>query len=255
MNRTLTVARRLRWGIGFLAGLGLSALVLAIGPPLPAPAESASLVESGAAGDLPSDLWREGWRLLKVPGKAQAEFTKQGLGAIAISADKAVAFLYRPLDPAMGPKRRLAWSWRVDRAAPPTDLARAPGDDRSLAVHLVFPVDAERLSLLERMELALTRLVAPPLAGRVLTYVWGGDHPEGSVLINPHLDRQGRIIVLRSGFATLGNWKTEGIDFADDFRKVYGSSAPAPAFLAISADSDDTASRIFGAVADLTFGG
>jgi hypothetical protein len=216
--------------------LGLSALVLAIGPPLPAPAESASLVESGAAGDLPSDLWREGWRLLKVPGKAQAEFTKQGLGAIAISADKAVAFLYRPLDPAMGPKRRLAWSWRVDRAAPPTDLARAPGDDRSLAVHLVFPVDAERLSLLERMELALT-------------------HPEGSVLINPHLDRQGRIIVLRSGFATLGNWKTEDIDFADAFRKVYGSSAPAPAFVAISADSDDTASRIFGAVADLTFGG
>jgi hypothetical protein len=255
MNRTLTVARRLRWGIGFLAGLGLSALVLAIGPPLPAPAESASLVESGTAGGLPSDLRREGWRLLKVPGKAQAEFTKQGLGAIAISADKAVAFLYRPLDPAMGPKRRLAWSWRVDRAAPPTDLARAPGDDRSLAVHLVFPVDAERLFLLERMELALTRLVAPPLAGRVLTYVWGGDHPEGSVLINPHLDRQGRIIVLRSGFATLGNWKTEGIDFADDFRKVYGSSAPAPAFLAISADSDDTASRIFGAVADLTFGG
>jgi hypothetical protein len=64
MNRTLTVARRLRWGIGFLAGLGLSALVLAIGPPLPAPAESASLVESGTAGGLPSDLRREGWRLL-----------------------------------------------------------------------------------------------------------------------------------------------------------------------------------------------
>lgn len=227
-----------------------------LGPLLPSPADSATLADSGAAASmLPAELQTEGWRLLKVPGKAKAEFMKRSRDSIGIRADKAVAFLYRSVDDFAGRKRRLVWNWRIDQAVPPTDLSRAPGDDRSLAVHLVFPADEDRLSFWERMEIALTRLVAPPMAGKVLTYVWGGTHPAGSVLTNPYLNVQGKIIVLRSGEAPVGQWLMEEIDFAADFRKVFGTRPAAPAFVAISADSDDTGSRISGAVAGLAFEG
>lgn len=245
-----------RAGFGLLTRLSFSGLILMLGLMLPSLADSASLVDSKlAASMLPAELRTEGWRLLKVPGKAKAEFTKRSRDGIGIRADKAVAFLYRSVDDDMGPKRRLVWNWRIDQAVPPTDLSRAPGDDRSLAVHLVFPVDEDRLSFWERMNLALTRLVAPPMAGKVLTYVWGGTHPEGSVLTNPYLSMQGKIIVLRSGDGPVGQWLMEEIDFVSDFRKVFGYGPPAPAFVAISADSDDTGSRMFGAVADLAFKG
>ena len=154
------------------------------------------------------------------------------------------------------PKRRLLFKWRVDRAVPPTDLSRASGDDRSLAVHLVFPLDQAKLSFWDRMEHELTRLIAPPMAGRVLTYVWGGSHPEGTVVANPYMsDMRGKIIVLRSRDDAVGRWFREDIDFVADFEKVFGYRPPAPAFLAISADSDDTGSRTVGAVAEIAFEG
>lgn len=52
------------------------------------------------------------------------------------------------------------------------------------------------------------------LAGRVLTYVWGGRHPEDTVLTNPYLDdMRGKIIVLRSGDGAVGRWFREEIEF------------------------------------------
>lgn len=256
MNRRTLSTRRRICGSRFFARLSLSGLILMLSPMLLSPADSGTLIDAkAAASDLSSELESAGWRLLDVPGKAKAEFTKRSHDSIGVRADTAVAFLYRSVDDDMGPKRRLVWNWRIDETVPPTDLTRAPGDDRSLAVHLVFPVHEDRLSLWERMDLALTRLVAPPMAGKVLTYVWGGTHPEGSVLSNPYLDKRGKIIVLRSGDGPVGQWFMEEIDFVADFRMAFGYRPPAPVFLAISADSDDTGSRIFGAVADLTFKG
>ena len=236
-------------GLGFIAGL-----ILALAPLLPQRAESATLVGvKPNAVMLPAALASEGWRLLQVPGKAKAQFSQPSRDKIAIEADRAVAFLYRPLGASLEAKRKLAWRWRIDEAAPATDLSQAPGDDRSLAVHLIFPVGEDELGFWERMDLALTRLVAPPMAGKVLTYVWGGSHPAGSLLANPYLEARGKIIILRGGEAPLGQWVAEEIDFVANYRRAFGSEPPAPAFVAISADSDDTGSRISGALAGLAF--
>ena len=222
----------------------------------PWPQAQAAALDGGKVQDskTPVELGAAGWRLLPVPGRAEADFAPAGADGIAVEADRAVAFLYRPVEQGMGPKRRLLFKWRVDRAVPSTDLSRASGDDRSLAVHLVFPLDETELTFWERMEHALTRLVAPPLAGRVLTYVWGGSHPKGTVVANPYLsDMRGKIIILRGRDDAVGRWFREDIDFVADFRKVFGYRPPAPAFLAISADSDDTGSRAVGRVAEIAF--
>ena len=231
--------------------LGLAALLTA---QLATPAGATGSFETGVtAKTLPSSLRRDGWRIFEVPGKATAEFTQNQPNLIEIRADKAVAFLYRAVDGGAAAKDRLTWRWRLDEAVPPTDLSKAPGDDRSLAVHVVFPMDIAGFSFWSRVRMAMTRMVAPPMAGKVLTYVWGGEQSIGSMLANPFFESRGKIIVLRNGTAPLGEWLNEEIDFAADYRKAFGEEPSAPTYIAISADSDDTGSRSAGAIADLAF--
>lgn len=201
----------------------------------------------------PDDLLRAGWQVLSLPGRRPAEFTLADDGSIQIRADAGVGFLYRmvPGDPV--DRTRLSWRWRVDKAVPATDLLQPGEDDRSLAVHLVFPVEDARLSLSEKFDLARARAFAAPMAGRVLTYVWGGRDPAGAMLDNPHLAPWGRQVVLRNDKAPLGAWVMEDVDFADDFDDAFGYRPPPPAYVVISVDSDDTDSMATGAVADLMF--
>jgi len=117
----------------------------------------------------------------------------------------------------------------------------------------VIPVDRKKLSFRERIRQGLTRVFAPPLAGQVLTYAWGGTLARRTILSNPHLDRHGKTIVLRSGAAPTGQWLTEAVDFGSDFRSAFGYSPPTPVFLAIAANSDDTGGRTDSATVDLLF--
>lgn len=162
MSRRPSNSRSDWFELSLSARLGASGLVLALGVVFATLAASATLASAKeAASELSPDLRAAGWRLLKVPGKDHAQFTQQGPDSIEVKADKAIGFLYRPLDEAMAPKRLLVWTWRIDEAVSPTDLSRAPGDDRSLAMRIIFPVDEDRLSFWERMEFAFTQLVAP----------------------------------------------------------------------------------------------
>ncbi len=240
-------------GLLLAALLVLALLVLLLPARMVLAQESGGLSQAEGTTSLPITLKREGWRLLGVPGKAEARFSAENADRIQISAENAVGFLYRPVATDMGEKRKLAWRWRVDRAVPATDLSRAGEDDRSLAIHVVFPARTEGLSFWERLDLTLTGAVAPPLAGSVLTYVWGGTHEPGAMMTNPYFDERGRIIVLRSSDAPIGRWVVEEIDFIADFERAFGYRPEQPLFVAISADSDDTGSRSLGTVAGLSF--
>lgn len=231
----------------------LVSLALMLALPASPTGNAASFETAVTAKTLPASLRREGWRLLEVPGKATADFKQDQPNRIEIRAENAVAFLYRSLGDNMGGKRRLAWRWRIDEAVPPTDLSRAPGDDRSLAVHIVFPMDISGFSFWERVEMTMTRLMAPPMAGKVLTYVWGGKQAPGSMLANPFFDSRGKIIVLHSSAEPIGRWLQEEIDFKADFLEAFGYDAPAPTYIAVSADSDDTGSRSSGVIDHLSF--
>jgi hypothetical protein len=249
MQHVVAIAISTGMGLGILCAAGL--LFLAA----PAAANDGEAVDRrGSETAVSAELRRDGWKLLSVPGKTPACFARQGLGGIRLSAENGVAFLYRRVPGDVGAKHRLAWRWRVDQPVPVTDLSKIGRDDRSLAVHLVFPMKSDDLPLWERISRAVTRIAAPPLAGKVLTYVWGGIQTRGERLANPHLGAHGRLIVLRSGDQPTGRWFMEEIDFAADFRKAFGYSPPPPIFLAISTDSDDTAGRSLGVIADLVFG-
>ena len=200
------------------------------------------------------DLSAAGWRELTLPDKDATRYVGQPDGTLAISADSSVSFLLYDVSESSEGSRYLSWRWRVDKAPPPSDLAKVGEDDRPIAVHLLFPEDRPS-GLFGFIENIAADMFGLPAHGKVLTYVWGGIRVRGEVLANPHLEEDGTLIVLRPGSTPMGQWFTEEIDFRTDFERLHGYAPPALAHVAISADSDDTPGQIMAALSDLSLSG
>lgn len=139
-----------------------------------------------------------------------------------------------------------SWSWTVNKSVPATDLSRKGGDDRNISLYFVFvPADvAQSLSgagirsLLGRSDV------------RVIQYAWGGNNAVGRVIPSPYGARgTGVTIPLRQ--AGTGS-ATERVDLAADYVRAFGGQKGALIGLAVSGDSDDTASVIQAAIGNLT---
>jgi hypothetical protein len=83
-------------------------------------------------------------------------------------------------------------------------------------------------------------------------YVWGGSHDRNTVVASPYLGARGKTIVLRP--AGTGQ-RDETIDLRSDLNRVYGNRDLMLIGLALSADSDDTESRIEADISDLRLSG
>lgn len=191
------------------------------------------------------DLAANGWLLMTFPRRAPARFTAQGPNTLSISADRAVAVLWRPMRSTADNAATAQWRWRVDRGVGPTDLSRKGGDDRAIAIYFVFSDAVEPSKPID-----LGNAMRSGQA-KILMYVWGGSAPRDRVLPAPHIGENARAIVLKSASDPIGNWHTERVDLNADFRKAFGIAAPALVALAISSDSDDTSGMNAASVADL----
>ncbi len=220
---------------------------------------SAALVSAPVLGSLDGrvelpierDLSGAGWREFTLPDKDATRYIGRPDGTLAISANASVSFLLYDVSDSSEGSRYVRWRWRVDKAPPPSDLAKVGEDDRPIAVHLLFPED-EPSGFFGFIENIAADMFGLPAHGKVLTYVWGGLRMRGEALANPHLEDDGTLIVLRPGSTPMGRWFTEEIDFRADFQRVYGYAPPPLAYVAISSDSDDTPGRSMAALADLS---
>ncbi|MCK0126883.1 DUF3047 domain-containing protein [Gelidibacter sp. F2691] len=182
-----------------------------------------------AAGPVNFNSWRTHWFAIF----SKVTFSAAG-GAMGVTADGAVSITYDRLGPENWDARKASWRWAVDNSVPATDLRQKGGDDRNLALYFAFlpKAEAERLNGSRN----LRKLLKNP-EGRVLVYVWGGEHKRGAVLGSPYLGNRGKTIVLRgSGTGSF----SESVDLAADYRRAFGSDPDALVALALSADSDDT---------------
>jgi hypothetical protein len=209
----------------------------------------------GIAGAvLTSGLEAQGWRELPNPHKAENRFSLGPDGAIEVASKDSVSTLYKPVAVDLAQRPILTWRWRVDQAAPATDLAAKGEDDCSLAVYVGFPYQPERASFVERMKRQLVESWAGENApGRVLRYVFCGAHPRGEVVKSPYLGSAGMIRVLRPASSPTGAWFKEQVDVAADYRQAFGEEPQNPSQIAIQADTDNTHSTSRAEVADLAF--
>lgn len=188
-----------------------------------------------------------GWRALTFPRLTPTRF---GLGGttVTIEGDASASLIYLPAPAQARDARRASWSWSVDSSVPPTDLSRKGGDDRNIALYFVF-MDPQAAAALDPA--TPPRRLLSNRSARVLMYVWGGNHAPGSVLASPYLRGRGWTVALRP--AGTGRDRVQA-DLAGDYARAFGGAAGALVGLAVSADSDDTASRLRASLSDLTLG-
>lgn len=189
------------------------------------------------------------WHLITFPHLSATRFTVTPEG-VKVAADKSSGLLVRRLNPGVAAKTA-TWKWRVDVPVPATDLTRKGKDDRALAVHFWFAAEKKpnfwaRLGGLVRNQRGL------PTTGHALSYTWGGDAAIGAVLPNPFLKNDGAIIILRPASEPTGVWRSEAVNLAADYRRIFGADAPPLVAVALSGDSDDTGTMSVGWVKELT---
>ncbi|MFP8779025.1 DUF3047 domain-containing protein [Hydrogenophaga sp. RWCD_12] len=161
---------------------------------------------------------------------------------------------------------RLSWRWRLDqplsggKSAP--DLTTKAGDDAALKVCAMFDHPLDRVPFVERTVLRLARSVSgEALPAATICYIWDSGHAAGLQGANPYT-RRVRYISLRGSETPAGQWATENRDIAQDFITLFGdelpqgaqtprNELPKVATVLLGADSDNTASRSQGWVADL----
>ncbi len=197
-------------------------------------------VQAATAGPVGFGDWRQHW----FARFADVDFTYSNK-ALSVQANGAVSITYKLLDQRDWNVRSARWRWSVDKTVPATDLRQKGGDDRNLALYFAFLPEAEAQRVKGTRN--LRRLLKNP-EGRVLVYVWGGDHGRGAVLPSPYLGARGKTVVLRPS-GTGGH--AENVDLAADYRRAFGAEPGALVALAVSSDSDDTDTIARGQITDL----
>ncbi|PCJ31582.1 MAG: hypothetical protein COA93_10765 [Alphaproteobacteria bacterium] len=191
------------------------------------------------------------WKKVKFPGIKATEFTMSKAGRIDLFMDQSSGLLFRPLTKAEQNCSSLEWQWKVDQNFPPVALSDKDKGDRPVAVHVWFPKGkGDKTNGLKNF---VGRLLGYKIPGRVVSYVWGGTGLQGEVIENPHFEKKGYFIILRSGNFNNKSWVNEQVDFRRDYEKIFNAPAPMPTHVAISGDSDNSGAVARASVRKLKF--
>ena len=215
-----------------------------------------------------------GWRYVGFP-KKKADIPDtlfeagqvDGQAAIRITTAASYGTLVHDLEESA--PGRLMWRWRLDQAltggksAP--DLQTKAGDDAALKVCVMFDHPLDRVPFFERTVLRIARSTSgEALPAATVCYVWDSAHTAGLQGANPYT-RRVRYISLRGSETPAGQWANESRDLGQDFVTLFGDelpkgdqtprgALPRVRTVLLGADSDNTASRSSGWVADLRWG-
>lgn len=134
----------------------------------------------------------------------------------------------------------LQWQWKVSKALTGSDLRSKQGDDYAARLYVLFDLPADRLTLGDRLRMQAARTLAGvEVPAAALCYVWGSDQAAGTTGWNPYTDRV-RMIVVDSGDAQAGRWRTITRDLRRDWTEAFGGTVPPIGAIAVGADTDNT---------------
>lgn len=87
--------------------------------------------------------------------------------ALGVQSEGAVSMAYCAVPEGLWDTSTASWNWSVDQSVPATDLRKKGGDDRNLALYVVFLPEAEA----QKLKGAGIRKLLGSDAARVLVYV------------------------------------------------------------------------------------
>ncbi|SFJ33241.1 DUF3047 domain-containing protein [Jannaschia pohangensis] len=164
----------------------------------------------------------------------------QGGGSLQVGSDGTVSLLWRAVPEGLRGSTQASWTWSVAESVPATDLRRKGGDDRNLAIYFAW-TDPQTAATANPNR--ATRLLRDPNT-KVLVYVWGDDDARGTLQDSPYLPGLKTIVLRQAGTGQHG----ERVDLAADYARAFGGAPGVLVGVGISADSDDTDTRIRAAI-------
>ena len=170
-------------------------------------------------------------------------------------ADSSISGLGRQLviEPTKFPILR--WEWRIAETNSRSDIRSKSGDDFPARVYVLFNINEDELSFLDRAKLKLARYIyGDQVPSAALCYVWSHKEQENTQSWNAFTDRV-RMIVLRSGTDNTGVWTQEERNILSDFEKAFGMPAPEISGIVLSSDSDNTNALSMAWYGDVTLHG
>lgn len=131
----------------------------------------------------------------------------------------------------------VSWRWKISNVIATADLKRKEGDDSAAKLYVIFDGPSRW----------------NPLDKRLLVYVWDNVLPIGTVLPNAWEPESARMVVLESGPERAGEWVSERVDIASDFRRAFAGEDPGIVeAMAFMADTDNTGTRVTAGFDDLS---
>jgi len=185
---------------------------------------------------LPSDGVPPGWTLKEFAGHAAIELVRSdGRLAARLHSEHASFAIHRDVVVELREFPYLSWTWKVTRLPAGGDVREAARDDQAAQLYVIFP-----------------RWPSPRTASDVIGYVWDSRAPAGTRIKHPRADNV-RVVVVESGPARLGEWRTYERNVAADYTALFGRQPPRVGKLAVMVDSNDTRGEAEALFGDLIF--
>jgi hypothetical protein len=206
------------------------AVVCAIACPLRAGTAGAPSMTVDDFSDEPLERFPTRWQS-RDPKTAERVYTvtaENGQRFLKAVAQAQAAQIGIPVKTTVDEYPALSWRWRVAEFPTGSCEREKATNDSAAGVYVVFKGSFGGL------------------VPRAIKYVWSAREPRGAAFPSPGYSTA-QIVVLESGTEAAGEWRTETVNIATDYRRLFQADPPEVQGIAVLTDADDTGTR---AVAD-----
>src|SRR5208283_1146002 len=187
----------------------------------------------GFDGALEKNGLPESWELSVRAGTSDAGIVPEsGRPILHIKCREASFSLERKLTVEPGDYPYISWAWKAVRLPLLGDVRKRGHNDQSLQLLVAFE------------------------NGRILSYVWDSNAPEGTVAdesIGWPVNLAIRVVVVKSGAADAGNWITHTRNIYEDYRRFFNELPPRVKGVRIQSNTQYTGDAAEGYVRDIVF--
>ena len=189
----------------------------------------------------------DGWHFYRIaPYKKNTIYRLekyQGRTVLAANSKTSASGLAVKLRPRSAQNLWLQWEWKAVGAIPQADNADSQHDDAPLRILVAFDGNKSKLPLKEKLTFEMASLISgQEMPYATVMYIWSGKNVVNTVLNNAHTSRV-KMIVVDSGWDSLGEWRKHERDLAADYKLAYGEAPGNVIGIALLTDTDNTKSE------------